>query len=452
MTTLSRIKASIATLSFVCLLVGLAPPVWAEVPAMPTVVPVPSTASEMPYGSNDSDVANLASFGYVQEEFFISSRIGGIPYTTRILVRRPADPGKFSGIVLAESIRSTAVRSMWSLRDYLMRSGHAYVELGSNRRAILTIVKPSNPTRYGALSIPDLDPGGRVFGHVQEIIAQSGMLLKSNLPGGPFAGFRVRRVIIGGCSEQGVIVRMYMRDSHWRYRTADGHSVYDGYFPACVADWPAAVTFDDGRVIENLASPPVDVPVVHLTGQQEPESWPESGRRYRRPDGDTPGDPYRLYEVAGMPHGFGRRPSGTACGQHGATSFPGDHVANNALEKLIQWVDRGTVPPRADRLATAGAAGAIILDAHGNAVGGVRTTYLDVPIATYHTCMLSGYEVLFSKPRLAELYRSPDDYVTRVNRRLDELVRQGWYLKEDADEMRSEAARIAREWTRDGVF
>ncbi len=415
------------------------------VPPIPTVTRVPTTADSVPYGSNDPDVANLATFGYVEEEFFISSTIGGMPYTTRILVRRPADPKKFSGIVLAESIRSTAVRSMWGLRTYLMRSGHAYVELGSNRRGILTLVKPSNPTRYAALNIPDVDPGGRVFGHVQEIIAQGGMLLKSNPPTGPFAGFRVRKVILGGCSEQGVIVRMYMRDSHRLYRTADGHSIFDGYFPSCVADWPVEVRFDDGRVIENFTSPPVDVPVINLTGQQEPESWPESGRRYRRPDSDTPDDRYRLYEAAGMPHGFGRRRSGTACGDHRATSFPGNHVANNALDKLIQWVDRGVVPPRAERLATASPAGAIQTDANGNAIGGVRTTYLDVPIATYHTCALSGYEVPFSRQELAELYPSPSDYVSRVNRRLDELVRQGWYLKEDADEIRAEAVDIAKE-------
>ena len=421
-------------------------------PRIPAVTPVPTTVDSVPYGSDDADVASLGAFGYVQEEFFISGTVGGLPYATRILVRRPADPGRFSGIVLAESIRSTAHRSMWSIRDYLMRSGHAYVELGSNRQGILNLVKPSNPSRYAALAMPDVDPDARVFGHLQEIIAQGGMLLKSNLPAGPFAGFEVRRIILGGCSEQGVIVRVYMRDSHWQYRTAEGDPIYDGYFPACVADWPDAVRFDSGRIIENFASPAVDVPVVHLTGQQEVESWPESGRRYRRPDSDAPSDLYRLYEVAGMPHGFFRSMSGTACGDQQASDFPGNHVANNALDKLIAWVDQGVLPPRAERLATAGASGAIELDADGNAIGGVRTTYVDVPVATYHTCMLSGYKVPFSHERLAEVYGSPEEYVTRVDQRRDELTRDGWYLEEDAEEIRKEAAMVASEWSRDGAF
>ena len=449
-----RIKNVVVTgLATIGLSSGLLTVGRAATPPIPDVTPVPTTSDSVPYGSDDPDVASLAAFGYVQDEFFISGTVDGMPYTTRILVRRPADPSNFSGIVLAESIRSTGIHTMWGLRDYLMRRGHAYVELGSNRHGILNLVKPSNPSRYAALSMPAVDPDRLVFGHVQAIMAQGGMLLKSNVPSGPFNGFRVKRVILGGCSEQGLIIRIYMRDSHWEYRTADGGPIYDGYFPVCVADWPDAVQFDSGRVVGNFTPPPVDVPVINLAGQQEVESWPEFGRKYRRPDSDAPSDQYRLYEVAGMPHGFFRRTTGTACGDHQASDFPGNHVANNALDKLIAWVDQGVVPPRVERLATAGPAGAIEVDTSGNAIGGVRTTSMDVPIAAYHTCvMLSGYKVPFSRERLTELYSSPEDYVSRVNRRVNELVQEGWYLKEDAEEVRKEAALIASEWTRNGVF
>ena len=43
---------------------------------------------------------------------------------------------------------------------------------------------------------------------------------------------------------------------------------------------------------------------VTSLGKQEVEAWPETGRRYRRPDSDAPGDKYRIYEVAGMGHGM----------------------------------------------------------------------------------------------------------------------------------------------------
>ena len=124
---------------------------------IPTFVAVPTTPTSQPYGSNDAVWPISPTFGYVQEEFFISGTTsGGIAYTTRMLVRRPASPDDFSGTVIAESIRSTATRSMWSLRDYIMRSGHAYVEIGSNITAINNLVKPSNPA-----SLRDAEHAGR---------------------------------------------------------------------------------------------------------------------------------------------------------------------------------------------------------------------------------------------------------------------------------------------------
>jgi hypothetical protein len=422
----------------------------AAAPSLPTFAAIPTTPDSVPYGSNDPGVSEFAARGYVQEEFFISGTIAGMPYTTRLLVRRPADPRRFSGIIVAESIRSTASRSMWGVRAYLMRRGHAYVEIGSNRLAILKLVKPSNPTRYAALVVPDPHPGHLLFGHVHEIVAQAGLLLKTNPPGGPFAGFQVTRVVLAGCSEQGLFVKMYMRDSHTLYRTAEGRSIYDGYFPACVADWPDAVRLDNGTIVKNFASPPVDVPVINFTTQGEPEGWAQNGRLYRRPDSDAPGDRFRLYEVAGMPHGVDtRRTSGTVTcnGPQQASRFPGAHLVNSALDKLIRWVDEGVVPPRAERLATGAPAGPILKDTYGNALGGIRSTYVDVPIATYETCSanpLAGFQVPFSAQRLAELYSSGDAYVRAVNRRVDELVREGWYLEEDADDIRADAVEIAK--------
>ena len=180
----------------------------------------------------------------------------------------PSSPSRFA---------RPGTRSMWSLRDYIMRSGHAYVEIGSNIAAINNLVKPSNPSRYEALNMPaalnESPVQAGVFGHVQELIAQGGMLLKANPTGGPFDGFDVRNVILAGCSEQGLIIRQYMRDAHPVYRTADGTSIYDGYFPACVADWPRKFIIVNGVPFANFTPGPIEVPVVNLTGQMEVENY-----------------------------------------------------------------------------------------------------------------------------------------------------------------------------------
>ncbi len=458
-------KAVAAGLFALAAMTGLAASARAAVTPIPTVAKVAGAAQ--PYGSKDPGVADLASRGYVQEEYFISGKIGdGLPYTTRLLVRRPADPKKFSGIVIAESIRSNAVRSMWSEAPYMMSRGHAYVEIGSNL-SVNTMVKPSDPARYASLNVPNPKPGGLVFGHVQEIVAQAGMLLRSNQPNGPFQGFKVRHVILAGCSEQGMFVRLYMRDSHPVWRTANNHSIFDGYFPACVGDWPPVVATEDGKSLPTFTQPPVEVPVI-LLATSEPEGFPQDGRRYRRPDSDAPGDKFRLYEVAAMPHGLDARayfgPGKPArmltCNgvSYSYSHFPGAYAANNALDKLIAWVDKGTPPPRAARVETESAKGPLILDQYGNPKGGVRTTALDVPVAEYHLCNVGkadninpvginfgmAYEAPFTPERLKALYPTRQAYLDKVNHRLDELVRDGWYLKEDADEARAQAAEYAK--------
>jgi hypothetical protein len=403
---------------------------------IPTFVAVPATSISQPYGSNDGGIGNLADLGYVQEEFFISGTAQGTTYTTRLLVRRPADPHDFSGVVIAESIRSTASRSMWSLRDYIMRSRHAYVEIGSNITAINNVVKPSDPTRYGSLRMPasmNLPPNtGAVFGHVLEIIAQGGALLKANPAGGPFDRFNVRKVILSGCSEQGLIIRQYLRDAHPLYRGAGGSSIYDGYFPACVADWPSQVIQINGAPFANFTPAAIEVPVINLTGQMEVEAWPQDGRKFRRPDGDAPGDKFRIYEIAGMGHGLSQSATVCAAGQQ-PSQFKAQYVSNNALDKLIQWVDRGIAPPHGAPLLSASAEGPLLKDAYGNARGGVRSYQVAVPVATYHAGVnLCTWQVPFATATLQSLYPNQAAYLSQANHSLDDLERDGWILKEDA--------------------
>ena len=55
-----------------------------------------------------------------------------------------------------------------------------------------------------------------------------------------------------------------------------------------------------------------------------------------------------------------------------------------ALHHLSQWVDKGTVPPRADRILVdrnaANDGSLMALDEHGNPKGGIRNPYVDVPV------------------------------------------------------------------------
>ena len=270
--------------------------------------------------------------------------------------------------------------------------------------------------------------------------------MKSNLPAGPLPDLHVDKVVLGGYSNTGAVVRDFIANAHPQARLADGEPVYDGYFPAqtAVGSAPTAI-------------PDVDVPVLEIQGERE---LIETFRRgfdrlgYRRPDSDS----YRLYEVAGLSHvtsrpGDGFLPNPYNCVEPVRSQFPNRHVWNNALRNLIAWVHDGIPPPRAPRIELEADGRTVRRDQYGNAVGGVRTSYLDVPIATYGAastnapgappssrCDFFGYQVDFTHERLAQLYPTHAHYALAVSRSLAQLVRDRWYLPRDAQELRVEAA------------
>ena len=76
--------------------------------------------------------------------------------------------------------------------------------------------------------------------------------------------------------------------------------------------------------------------------------------------------------MAGSGHGSSQSSAVCAAGQE-PSQFKAQYVANNALDKLIQWVDEGIAPPHGTPITTAGPSGPLVTDAFGNALGGVRS-------------------------------------------------------------------------------
>ena len=124
----------------------------------------------------------LADQKYVVTEYFVSGTASGKPYTTRILVRRPDNPGRFSGIVVAEPMHASGNSWMFYFtRIYMMRHGHISVEIAPQKAGTEDTIVKSNPQRYAAISLPDM-------GQANEILAQVGALLKGNGPTSPLTG------------------------------------------------------------------------------------------------------------------------------------------------------------------------------------------------------------------------------------------------------------------------
>jgi hypothetical protein len=115
------------------------------------------------------------------------------------------------------------------------------------------------------------------------------------------------------------------------------------------------------------------------------------------------------------------------------------------LQHMIDWTVNGTIPPRAtsvmeiDNDLSDGTR--VALDEFGNAKGGVRTPYLDVPLFTYTIpnsgpglCNQTGYQTRLPDEALDKLYRNYGQYVSKVEHRLKELMDEGWFPKEYASD------------------
>jgi hypothetical protein len=370
-------------------------------------------------------------FPYVTEEYFVSGTVNDAPYTTRIIVRRPKDPSSFSGIVVAEALHASG-RSLifeWSRVSILTRR-HMFVEI-VHSAANLTLLKNFNAERYASLAIAQ--------GQTNGVIAQVGALIKSRT--GPFAQYKVQYATLMGTSASSATVRTYLGE-HPNSRLANGGPIFDGFLLT--------------STLGNTPLPMVDVPIVQMPTQTEVVTYAAMGNGYRRPDSDDPGNRFRLYEVAGMPHNNSRDNPGFAndpCTLP-VTDFPAGAFTAMGLNHLVDWIARGKTPPHAPPIAVDKDAtndGSLLaLDEHGNAKGGVRNVWVDVPIATYgvmgkgkttaqdRLCQLGGTEVPLSDAALKTLYPSSKDYARRVDQRMKQLIAEGWFLPEYADMVRGD--------------
>jgi hypothetical protein len=379
------------------------------------------------------DAPKVEDFPYVTEEYYVSGTARDVPYRTRIIVRRPMDPSTFSGVVVAEALHAGG-RSLlfeWSRVSILTRR-HMFVEI-VHSLANINLLKTFNAERYGSLRIE--------MGQTNDVIAQIGMLIKSGT--GPFAGYRVQKITLMGTSASSGTVRNYLAD-HSTVRMANGGPIFDGFL----------LTSTNG----NTPLPIVDVPMIQMPTQTEVVTWAAKGIEYRRPDSDEPGNRFRLYEVAGMPHNNSRENPGfqnDPCTLP-VTDFPAGAFTALALNYLVDWIAKGKTPPHAPPIAvdqnTANDGSALALDEYGNAKGGIRNIWVDVPTATNgvfgkgktdaqdRLCQLAGTKVPLADATLKKLYPAASDYTKKAERRLNELIGQGWFLPEYADSVRRDLA------------
>jgi hypothetical protein len=475
-------KRLVATLLAPVVATVLASFASAQVPVPEIEGPITSPGSAFIQGTT----FDLASVGYVQEEFFISGSAtayanagplgadglwtvtpaDATAYKTRIVVIRPASKKKFSGSVFVEWLNVSGgldASPDWTLSHVeLIRSQHAWVGVSAQTvgveggPAVVGVVslplKEVNPARYGTLLHP-----GDSFSY--DMFSQAGQAVRN----GALGELKPKRVIAIGESQSAFRLVTYVNGIHPLAEIYDGFLIHSrGAVGAPLSEAPQPSIGVPGNTVIRAD---VDVPV--LTFETETDLTFLGYAAARQDDAQN----FRLWEVAGTAHAdtyllvvgwtdLGDSPAVVEplitsapipgiieCGTP-INAGPQHFVLKAAIAALEKWVRRGKAPKSATRLAVvAGPPAAVVTDEHGNAVGGIRTPAVDVPIAAFTgeqsgtiLCRLFGTTTPFDDAKLASLYPTHDDFVKAYNRSLRRAVKARWILKPDAKLMKQWAA------------
>jgi hypothetical protein len=423
--------------------------------------PLPVTATSYPFGAADHTLVpeDLKKVGYVEDEYLVSGkanvytwpgpgpaqvRTPDAPYTTRILVRRPAKASRFSGNVVVEMLNPSNQFDLnigWAMAHrQMVRNGDAWVGITDKPIDVLAL-KKFDPARYGSLSfanplalddpanctnpVSSVDPPSARSratedGLAFDIYSQVGALVRSHDRANPLSyggnrhdgrgrghgdkrGTKVDHVYGFGYSQTGGYLYDYINAIHpLDVARNGGHPIYDGYIVAvAAAGFVGSVPINQCENIPHPGQPPlqfsnVGVPIIHVMSQSDYLF----GIPVRRADSDAPVDRYRHYEMAGAAHATpdelnfsatsndiikaGVAVPPMSCNEGPRSRFPSHIFFDAMLRNLDQWVRYGIRPPHADPIATTQTTPPMgVVDGFGNVEGGLRSPYLDVPTSTW---------------------------------------------------------------------
>jgi hypothetical protein len=382
----------------------------------------------------------------------------------------------------------------WAMSgDQFMRNGDVWVGFTSKPVAVQAL-KTFDSGRYGSLSwanpLPLDDPRNCTTTNIQTIVdplavrsrmtedglvwdifSQIGTWLKSDAASNPLAFGRggqrashVDREYGFGYSQTGSMMITYMNAIQPRVVADEGKPIYDGYFVGVAGGgFIGAAPLNQCTPVPPLGDPRrslrnAGVPVIQMMSQSDYLF----GIASREPDGDTPPDRFRHYEMAGAAHATpdelfysarpedilaaGREVPAMSCNNVPRSRFPNRIFIDAALQNIDLWSRQGLpAPPGRDILVEGGQP---VLDEFGNVLGGLRSPYLDVPTSTWFGsspggsfCFIAGHEVPFDQATLDELYPSQGAYVSAVARDVGELVGDRYITRADGQKLIREAAQ-----------
>ena len=431
---------------------------------------------------------DLASHGYVEEEYFIRGTADGYTfpdklkdgtpngnpqaYYTRVVVRRPAEAKHFNGAVLVEWDNVTNnfdAENVWFYDwDHMMRAGYVWVGV-SNQTIGIDALKKWNARRYGDFDVgkslpkpgagaPDADAES------YDIFSQVGAALQHPGSVDMLGGLKPKILLATGQSQSAGRLATYVNSLQ------PAAKVYDGF----LLDATSSSIRSD-----------ITVPVMKIMAEHDVLTGGAATRQ------DETGK-FRQWEVAGSAHmsrhvresrePLELRDNGLSLEAAMAplcanpqigTRTPTGEVTAAALAALSRWAEGGKPPaisPKLDvtQINQAPKQSVVARDADGLALGGIRLAAMAVPTQINiglgapadaskaaaggeaigaGACVRWGPSTDMTVDQLNAHYTSHADYVAKVKKVVAQNVKDGFLLPVDAAATIREAeeSRVGRE-------
>jgi hypothetical protein len=416
------------------------------------------------YGAR-ADVEHLSEKGFVEQQFVMSGNAqkykaagkwtsdgkwgaavvsNANPYQTAVIVRRPADPAKFNGIVLVEWLNVSTGYPLdvdWGMtREAILREGYAYVGVNTQKVGIEGVQKLKQyGTLYANYAIPDDKLSYDIMSQAGKAVREQAATLLGPL--------QPKVVIATGHSQSAGALITYANAVQPIEGIFDGlliHGRSNSGLKLSTADTIPGTTAlrSDTKVPIFMIQSEMDVAIMAPATSKQVDT---TMLRHWEVAGTSHADQYLLdniglvstREVAWTP---------PACSSsYNQTPFYMAQIA--AVHHLKEWITHGTVPPVAPRMQR-DFIGSIKKDANGNAIGGLRLPELEVPVAKYSqlnttkgslafldlfACVAGGVTTPFPAAKLATLYPTHTDYVNKYTAAADAAVAKGYIRPVDRD-------------------
>lgn len=484
----STTSAGATTQATTTTVVAVGPPKADAVGTATVTGPITTGKGEPILGPRPFD---LSTVGYQQDEFFLSGTAnsytsatplsedgvwkvapkGTAPYTTRVVVRRPADATKFNGTVFVEWLNVSGgldASPDWTyIHTEMIREGAAWIGVSAQKIGIegggdslgsKLALKNADPQRYGPLSHPGDDYSYDMFSQAGATAwFQSDKVLGGEKP---------KQVIALGESQSAFRLTSYVD------AIAPLVKVFNGYLIHSRAGGGSNLSADMKAPKKTLIRSDQPEPVLVFLSETDLPTVGLGAAVSRQDDSGR----YRAWEVAGTAHadsyllGVGDPDDGSGAADvefFNTMITPPDgiyggvikcdaplntggqtYVVRAALRALDQWVRTRTAPPSMPRLQLAADSNSYELDANGNALGGIRTPQVNAPIAALSGlgqsgngfCGLFGTTKPFDAAKIKAHYPDHTAFVSKWNAAVDSAVAAGGVLSADADHLKAAAA------------